>query len=207
MPEMAPAARAEYLARIKAELTNDPAGRGYAAAATNAAKAALLNAPIDPSFPNPEAGWADTKHVEAALMQAQVGATEFVVWDLVQAAQAGDPNPLGSQFTGLQKAQFRRVYRWLTEHPQINLLSPATQALLAGLVTSGILTQAQADAVKALGQPATLTGPRQMPRLAIICGYGDSRDLTPIGNDPDVPGSCGPPNAASAKDVADALAL
>lgn len=189
---MEPEDRTAFLARLRAELTDDPAGRGYAAARSHAERADLLNEPFDEEVANPRAGRVATRDLEAALMRpsvAKVGATEFTVWHILDAAQKRERHPVtGEPFDARTAAALRSVSGFLERHDEVNLADADVRDILSGLVQAQILTEQQAAAIGQLGEPPTLPEPRLARVVEVVLG---------------IPGA---PNQVGAEDVVEALA-
>lgn len=189
---MEPEDRAKFMEALRAELLDDPAGRGYAEARSHAERADLLNEPYNEQVANPRAGRVATRDLEAALMRpsvARVGATDYTVWHIVDAAKKRERNPVtGEAFDAKSAAALRSVAGFLDRHDEVNLADADVQGILGGLVQAGILSEAQATAIGQLGAPASLPEPRLARVVEVVLGIA------------------GAPNQVAAADVAEALA-
>lgn len=175
---MEPDDRTEFLARLRAELTADPAGRGYAEARSHAERADLLNEPYDEERPNPRAGRVATRDLEAALMRpsvAKVGGTDYTVWHILDAAQKRERNPVtGEAFDPRTAAALRSVGAFIARHEEVNLADADVQSILGGLTQAGVLTDAQAEALQALGEPPTVAERRLARVVGVVLDIPDA---------------------------------
>lgn len=182
-----------YLTALRAELDADPASRGYAEAADDEARAALLNAGYTTSTANPQAHWVETPILQSALQGALIGETGLTLWDMVDAAgcsKKSDDDPLtGDAWAATRYFGLRRAYNRLTEHPYLDLANTAVVAMTAGWVADGLLTAEALTGLQALGQAETIETVQTARVVGCIIG---------------IPGA---PNAASEADVTAALAL
>ena len=182
-----------YLAALRAELDTDAADRGYAEAADDEARAALLNAGYTTSVANSQAHWVETHVLQSALQLVQIGETGLTLWDMIDAAggsKKSDDDPLtADKWSATRYFGLRRAYNRLTEHPYLDLSNAAVVAMMQAWVTDGLLSSATLVALQALGQAETIE--TVQPARVVGCILG-------------IPGA---PNAASEADVTAALAL
>src|SRR6056297_877635 len=124
-------------AKLTAELTDDPLGRGYAGMTDAEAEASLNTADREVQTTVP----AGVLH---QAMDNLVDANSVPVWEALDAHRTAETNA---------GAAVRAAYRLrdaIAGYPAVNVHSPLFSGQLAILVSAEILTQAQADSLVAL---------------------------------------------------------
>lgn len=131
---------------LAAEISTDPVLLGYAplaAARRDAEIAALMNAPRGTRL--------SARFVNARTVMAEVGLTGAVIIAKMAAFADGAPAASEPQIVGLLRLNVALAMRYVHTAEGVDIGHPNTQGLLDALAQIGVLTQADADALKTLG--------------------------------------------------------
>lgn len=212
MSELHADTRAAIVEVLRAEIKDDPAGRGYSGK-TNGEVLALLNAPVPAAVPKPvlrKFKWGEARGIAQA----------HGCWPLIKVRSRGTPAiPPQSIEDGAILAAINAVD---TERDQdIDATDPAVWGAFTGGIEAflavGDLTQQAADAILTLGTYQPPTPPDGQSRwVEVISGISAARtppDVTKVDEETGKevvvsrhPGYLGPPNAASYDLVDEAMA-
>lgn len=157
---------AENLAALASEVNDDPTGRGYDGK-TPAEVLDLLNSPYTVANPTPQ----------GLVTKPFLTRDEFTVFrSVVTANWSAAPDPPKEALRDL----VTQVLPALAEQQGVDMTNDAVEAGLAGLLATGVLSSAEADALTKKPDPSYQATLSRTARAVVLFGGGATIELSDL---------------------------